>query len=271
MNFELRSNHLFDPSGWSKKVLLIWGFYSLIGFILFFFLLLPNLSSYRRSRRHLTLLRAELSRYKKKANQLSTIDDQQLELKVNKSMTILPLYHSAPLIISILSELGSESNLKLGNINFSPGHIASSSLSLSSRPVKKMGKKKKVTKLPRRLGVKELKLDVKVRGELKDVVHFLSTLEKIKPLVIIDKLSFSFASFPDFSSAEVEGNITLSFYAANLPSFLPSIDDPLFTPSVKEEERFQHLIQEYRGFSYAVANSPSSTGEKSGRDNPFVF
>ncbi len=268
MNFNLKDNQLFDPSNLSKKVLLLWGVYGVIGFALLFLLFLPNLRNYRRDRKRLSIIQSELKKYKKKANQLSTIDDQQLDLKVNKSIDILPLYHSAPLIISILSELGKENNLLLGDLNFSPGRIASNSLNLAPHQAKKVNKKK-VAKLPQRLGVKELKLDVRVSGELRNVIHFLSTLEKIKPLVVIDKLSFNFTS-SNPSSTTVEGVVTLSFYAVNPPSFLPSLDDPLFTPKVKEEERFHTLLQEYRGFSYTIATS-SSSGGNSGRDNPFAF
>ncbi len=269
MNLDFNPKKIFRKEVITKKVLVIWGIYGVVSFALFSLLLVPNLRSYFKRRKQLKLLKNELSKYQRKARQLSTIDDQQLNLKIDKSLTVLPLYHSAPLIISILSKVGTENNITLGDINFSPGSIASNSLNLVSASPKVKPKGKRV--LAKKMGLKELKLELKVKGSLDDLRHFLATLEKIRPLVVIDKVSLDLGSHSGSQSGEVNGSLHLSFFATKPPTTLPSLEDPLYTPTVNDEEKFQNLLQEYRGFTYVVSNTSSPQQQTTSRGNPFAY
>ncbi len=267
-----KENTLNQLSFLSKKVIIIWLIYSLICFSLIAVIIWPSLSHFWRLRKQEKILTAEMSRYRLKYNQLSNIDSQQLDVKIKRSLELLPVYHDAPLIIGILSNLSQEYRLDLGNVTFAPGKVASNSFKAVT-PASSKQKKRKISKAPKKLAVNELKLNFSFKGKLADVRHFLEKLEQIKPLLNIKKISMNFPiSEPINVDTSIAGNVSLSFFSVNLPNILPSLASPLTNIEANDEEKYQKLIRDYQSFSYITNNPPAQTEVNSvSGNNPFNY
>ncbi len=260
-----------------KKVIGVWVVSGLVLVGLVAGVIVPSLSSYWKLRKSERLLKNKVKTYQTKLNQLSNINESKLQEKVNKGLEVLPLYHNAPLIIGMLSRLSTEHNVRLSSIVFSPGEVASDSVSLQSKKVVEKNKRR----LPKKLTVDKLSIKFQISGDFGDVREFLLSLEKVKPLIRLKKASFLLGGGDEkrlaSESAErlrgqrqVVVQADIEFYAAKLPQSMPGVEDAVYVVPVEVEEKYEELVRSYRGFSQVQMNQerPQLNQE---RTTPFYY
>jgi len=239
-------------------------------------ILIPSIRAYLANRGKIKALNAKLSRYQKKYNQLASIDPVSLDNKIKTGTKILPLYHNAPLLLAVLSGLSQEHQVKLSSLNFTPGEVASESVNLVVKPTKTT----KNTKLPTTLPLRSMKLKFQVTGQLAHIRQFLISLEKIKPITRISKVSLNLETKPDqiqaSPSAELAGAsplvssyVEVEFFAVSLPKKMPGIEDPLYIVPQNLEDAYTKIVQDYRSFTSQPAVSAPTRRLK--RLSPFNY
>ncbi|NOY14774.1 MAG: hypothetical protein GXP43_00995 [bacterium] len=263
-----------------KKVWLVWGVCLAVIMVLIGGVLAPNIRGYWKLRSKEKILKAQLQKYKKKYNQLTNIKEDKLQEKLNKGLEILPLYHNAPLIIGMLSELGMEKQVRLSSIVFSPGEVASNSVVLKDREKEAKKPAVKTARLPEKLAVGELEIRFRVSGALKNVRSFLVSLGQVKPLVRINKINLTLGSEdnqeminPVAGGQErvVTADVEIEFFAARLPKKMPGIDDKVYIAPAELEEKYERWLREYRSFSSVGPLDSAAPARSNKRQTPFSY
>ena len=266
----------------TRRVMLMWGVSGVAVAVLIGGVAWPSLKQWWQMRGQEKALQARLAKYKQKYNQLSNIDDQVLQQQINQGLSMLPLYHNAPLIIGLLSELGSEKGVNLSSIVFTPGEVASDSVSLVSAQKTTSRTTKKAAKLPKQLRVDKLAIRFKVSGGLEQVRDFILSLERVRPIIRVQRINMSFdeegnkqastSAFRVNLGRNVSAFVKIEFYAAKVPKVMPKIDDPVYVVPADMAERYQRWLKEFRNFNQVSRGVSRPSGVNGGRRKvPFFY
>lgn len=214
--------------------------------ILFSFLVIlkPRLTDLFQLRRDLGKQKEELARLSQKVAVLEGYDQNELQIRSEQVLKVLPTEKDAPFVLATVRGLTSRHNLELESLTIEVGEISTESAQT----------KTKEKALP------SLDLQLSVAGSLNDFYDFLSALESTTPIMRINQVDFS------RQGTTVEDQIQLSSYYLMVPKTIGKTDRQIIPLTSKEETIYQELSQ-YKS---------APTGETlplvgSGKENPFAF
>ncbi len=268
----------------NKKLMTVWLVAGSMIVVLIVAVIIPSWRSYFKLKSEAKVLTSQLNFYKKKYNQLSNLDAVQLKSKIQDGLEVLPTYHNAPLLVGILSSLSQEYQVTLGSLIFTPGQVGSDSAEMVA-DIKSASVKKK-TKGAQKLSLNPLTLKLQVSGPMVNIRAFLMSLNKIKPLTKVERITLYFKAVPknnqpavqlyednnlsDKVKSQVVANVSVDFLAGNLPKTMPSVDSQVFFVPQEIEDKYQEIIKNYRSFvSPADDNRPPTIDDQ--RSNPFIY
>lgn len=206
-------------------------------------ILKPKLNDLLKTRTNLAKQKKELAQLTQKVTVLEGYDQDELKIRVNKILKVLPKEKDAPLILVTMRSLANDYSLEINNLSIDVGELATE----STKP-----KTKKET-LP------SLSIQLNVFGTLNDLYDFLEAVESTTPLMRIDHVSI------DREGTTIESTIDLFTYHLVAPQDIGKVSRQITSLSSEEEEVYQKLSR-YRPI---VGVRLPYVG--SGKENPFEF
>ena len=212
------------------------------------FLVKPKVNEILGARKTIKNEREKLALLTQKAALLESLNQVELNQRVNRTLSVLPVEKDVTLVLSSLKAVALETDLTLFSIGVNPGEISSP----SAQKTKKTTKPKTV--LP------SYTFSLQAEGKTEAVKAFIQKIEKISPLLELESLSLS------LEDDSVEASIEINAFYLDLPEVIGPYDKPL--PLLTKDE--EGILQKITGFN-PVLTEGLLPFVPSGKENPFAF
>lgn len=204
----------------------------------------PKITELMEIRGNLAKQKQELAQLIQKAAILEGYDQNELQVRANKTLKVLPAEKNGPLVLATVRTLVNEQDLDLEGLSVNIGEV-------STGAAKPKSSKEKVPSL-------EIKLSIS--GNLDDFYKFLEGIQTTAPIMKIKQLSFS------REGNSVSGSLLLASYYLNLPVDIGKTSSKIVPITSQEAEIYQQLS----GYQLAISgNALPPIG--SGKEDPFVY
>jgi len=215
-----------------KKLVLLF----LAGLLLSFFVFGPVISKLRLRLASNKTLTAEQLKLSTKLEFLEGIDKTLIGKRVKKMEMVFPSKKPVVALMGSLSQLSVDHNLTFGGITLRPGVLGDESEKSSKSKSKK--KRTPTTEL------RDLKFGFQVSGDFNNVALFMKDLERVAPLMKIDKLGLSIKTNPFFEdgSLSVVADIEVLAYFQAPPETLGSVNKAVELLDKKDESLLNKLF-----------------------------
>ncbi|MEA3355282.1 MAG: hypothetical protein U9Q63_02225 [Patescibacteria group bacterium] len=182
---------------------------------------------------------AEKAKLKIKLEFLEGIDKVLINKRVLKMETVFPSKKPVVPLMGSLSRLAMDYNLSFGGITLRPGVLGEEDEKSPS-------------------GLKDMKFGFKVGGNFDNLALFMKNLEKMAPLMKIDKLSLSIKSNPFFeeTSLNVVADIEVLAYYQAPPKTLGSVSKEVNLLDKKDEFLLNRLFS-FKTFEAVLPVAPT--------------
>ena len=206
----------------NKQIMIMSGIALVLGIIVFG----PTLSNLQRTLRVNKQQKTELNNLEKKLQVLEGIDKNLITDRVKKMEAVFPSDKPIVQLLSGLAQLAAKHNLSFGGLSLSPGSLTDEN------------KEKTDSDLA------DLTFGFEVRGEFNNVLKFLRELEKVAPLMKIDKVGLTIKTNPLLGddNAIIAAEIDVSAFYQPPPKSLGSISQPVQLLSKTEEAILSRLF-----------------------------
>lgn len=218
----------------NKQLIMMLGAAIFLGIIVFG----PTLSNLQKVIRINKQQKTELSSLEKKLQILEGIDNNLITDRVKKMEAVFPSDKPIVQLLSSLAQLAAKHNLSFGGVSLSPGSLTD---------------EKKEDSLA------DLTFGFEVGGELNSILKFLQELERVAPLMKIDKVGLTIKTLPIIAA-----KINVSAFYQPAPKSLGTISQPVKLLSRSEEAILSQLFN----FTQFQAVLPSV---QTGKTNLFDF
>ncbi|MBU1499871.1 type 4a pilus biogenesis protein PilO [Patescibacteria group bacterium] len=218
----------------NKQLIMMLGAAIFLGIIVFG----PALSNLQKVIRINKQQKTELSSLEKKLQILEGIDNNLITDRVKKMEAVFPSDKPIVQLLSSLAQLAAKHNLSFGGVSLSPGSLTD---------------EKKEDSLA------DLTFGFEVGGELNSILKFLQELERVAPLMKIDKVGLTIKTLPIIAA-----KINVSAFYQPAPKSLGTISQPVKLLSRSEEAILSQLFN----FTQFQAVLPSV---QTGKTNLFDF
>ncbi len=234
----------------NRRYLLLTGVSVLIGLLLVFNGIIPQVNSLFELRRQINVDREKTSILRQKTIDLENIEAQEAYGSLELVDKVLPSKKPLLELLTSLDVVASQNNVIFVDLSLSPGKISSESAQFLG-VAKSNSKKKKALPKKNLDGYDSLVVEAEIFGLFSNVQKFFQDIERVAPLITITSLSLDIKSSDIIRPTdEVQAEIVLSTYfftqsvTANLSSPLPNIGS-------KE----QAIITEIKGYSFPTFNA----------------
>ena len=221
----------------NKQLIMMLGAAIFLGIIVFG----PTLSNLQKVIRINKQQKTELSSLEKKLQILEGIDNNLIIDRVKKMEAVFPSDKPIVQLLSSLAQLAAKHSLSFGGVSLSPGSLT------------KTEEKKAETDLS------DLTFGFEVGGELNSILKFLQELERVAPLMKIDKVGLTIRTL-----SMIAAKINVSAFYQPAPKSLGKISQPVKLLSRSEEAILSQLFN----FTQFQAVLPSV---QTGKTNLFDF
>lgn len=221
----------------NKQLIMMLGAAIFLGIIVFG----PALSNLQKVIRINKQQKTELSSLEKKLQILEGIDNNLIIDRVKKMEAVFPSDKPIVQLLSSLAQLAAKHSLSFGGVSLSPGSLT------------KTEEKKAETDLS------DLTFGFEVGGELNSILKFLQELERVAPLMKIDKVGLTIKTL-----SMIAAKINVSAFYQPAPKSLGTISQPVKLLSRSEEAILSQLFN----FTQFQAVLPSV---QTGKTNLFDF
>lgn len=221
----------------NKQLIMMLGAAIFLGIIVFG----PTLSNLQKVIRINKQQKTELSSLEKKLQILEGIDNNLIIDRVKKMEAVFPSDKPIVQLLSSLAQLAAKHSLSFGGVSLSPGSLT------------KTEEKKAETDLS------DLTFGFEVGGELNSILKFLQELERVAPLMKIDKVGLTIKTL-----SMIAAKINVSAFYQPAPKSLGTISQPVKLLSRSEEAILSQLFN----FTQFQAVLPSV---QTGKTNLFDF
>ena len=218
----------------NKQLIMMLGAAIFLGIIVFG----PALSNLQKVIRINKQQKTELSSLEKKLQILEGIDNNLITDRVKKMEAVFPSDKPIVELLSSLAQLAAKHNLSFGGVSLSPGSLTD---------------EKKEDSLA------DLTFGFEVGGELNSILKFLQELERVAPLMKIDKVGLTIKTL-----SMIAAKINVSAFYQPAPKSLGTISQPVKLLSRSEEAILSQLFN----FTQFQAVLPSV---QTGKTNLFDF
>ncbi|MBU1322434.1 hypothetical protein KKE75_00040 [Patescibacteria group bacterium] len=218
----------------NKQLIMMLGAAIFLGIIVFG----PALSNLQKVIRINKQQKTELSSLEKKLQILEGIDNNLIIDRVKKMEAVFPSDKPIVQLLSSLAQLAAKHSLSFGGVSLSPGSLTD---------------EKKEDSLA------DLTFGFEVGGELNSILKFLQELERVAPLMKIDKVGLTIRTL-----SMIAAKINVSAFYQPAPKSLGTISQPVKLLSRSEEAILSQLFN----FTQFQAVLPSV---QTGKTNLFDF
>lgn len=218
----------------NKQLIMMLGAAIFLGIIVFG----PALANLQKVIRVNKQQKTELSSLEKKLQILEGIDKAMVTERVTKMEAVFPSDKPIVELLSSLAQLAAKHNLSFGGVSLSPGSLTD---------------EKKEDSLA------DLTFGFEVGGELNSILKFLQELERVAPLMKIDKVGLTIRTL-----SMIAAKINVSAFYQPAPKSLGKISQPVKLLSRSEEAILSQLFN----FTQFQAVLPSV---QTGKTNLFDF
>lgn len=218
----------------NKQLIMMLGAAIFLGIIVFG----PTLSNLQKVIRINKQQKTELSSLEKKLQILEGIDNNLIIDRVKKMEAVFPSDKPIVQLLSSLAQLAAKHSLSFGGVSLSPGSLTD---------------EKKEDSLA------DLTFGFEVGGELNSILKFLQELERVAPLMKIDKVGLTIRTL-----SMIAAKINVSAFYQPAPKSLGKISQPVKLLSRSEEAILSQLFN----FTQFQAVLPSV---QTGKTNLFDF
>jgi len=203
----------------NKKLAMMIGATLVLGIIVFG----PTLSNLQKRIRVSKQQGIELNNLEKKLQILEGIDKNLTTDRVKKMEAVFPSDKPIIQLLSSLTQLAAKHDLTFGGVSLSPGSLTD---------------EKKEDSLA------DLTFGFEVSGELKSILKFLQELERVAPLMKIDKVGLTITTKPlsGDNNTMIAAKINVSAFYQPAPKSLGSIGQPVKLLSRSEEAILSQLF-----------------------------
>ncbi len=203
----------------NKKLTMMIGVTLVLGIIVFG----PTLSNLQKRIRVSKQQGIELNNLEKKLQILEGIDKNLTTDRVKKMEAVFPSDKPIIQLLSSLTQLAAKHDLSFGGVSLSPGSLTD---------------EKKEDSLA------DLTFGFEVSGELKSILKFLQELERVAPLMKIDKVGLTITTKPlsGDNNTMIAAKINVSAFYQPAPKSLGSISQPVKLLSRSEEAILSQLF-----------------------------
>lgn len=210
------------------------------------FVLTPFFTQLLSLRDKVIALQADVDILEQKISILDSIDDSVLREHLLSLDAAVPTHKSLPTLLGTIDGLNLRSGLSLENVAIeSPGKLSTSSALLSS------------------VTGREIHFSFAVRGTIEQIRSFLELTTKIKRVLRIDSLAFS---FPDSSVGNIQ--LSMSTFYEPLESFSDVVEKPI-KPFTDEEARVLVAVAAMPWYAEQLESLPPE--EYPTRNDPFYL
>lgn len=196
----------------NKQLIMMLGAAIFLGIIVFG----PTLSNLQKVIRINKQQKTELSSLEKKLQILEGIDNNLIIDRVKKMEAVFPSDKPIVQLLSSLAQLAAKHNLSFGGVSLSPGSLTD---------------EKKEDSLA------DLTFGFEVGGELNSILKFLQELERVAPLMKIDKVGLTIKTL-----SMIAAKINVSAFYQPAPKSLGKISQPVKLLSRSEEAILSQLF-----------------------------
>lgn len=203
----------------NKQLIMMSGIALVLGIIVFG----PTLSNLQKVIRVNKQQKTELSSLEKKFQILEGIDKNLITDRVKKMEVVFPSDKPIVQLLSSLTQLAAKHDLGFGGVSLSPGSLTN---------------EKKEDSLA------DLTFGFEVSGELKSILKFLQELERVAPLMKIDKVGLTIKTKPLLgdNNVMIAAEIDVSAFYQPAPKSLGTISQPVKLLSRSEEAILSQLF-----------------------------
>ena len=185
-----------------------------------------------------------LSRLTNKVDDLESLDQAELQEKVELTTKAVPLEKNVPKILIMMKNMSADHNVEIKQISVSPGELASESAK------------------PKNEAYLSLNFEISTSADLESLKDYLAELQQVLPVMTIKEI--------DFKGGLVESVLTIGFpldtpFLAP-PEELQSMEKPLTRISEEEQDIYEKLT-EFKQDYFLEKIEPVQTGKK----NPFIY
>ena len=177
----------------------------------------PTLSNLQKRIRFNKQQGIELNNLETKLQILEGIDKNLITDRVKKMEAVFPSDKPIVELLSSLAQLAAKHSLSFGGVSLSPGFLTD----------EEKGK----------TNLSDLTFGFEVDGELKNVLKFLQELERVAPLMKIDKVGLTIKTLP-----MIAAKINVSAFYQPAPKSLGKISQPVKLLSRSEEAILSQLF-----------------------------
>lgn len=241
----------------NRKYLFVTIGFSLLGVIILLTSIFPQVSKIVEIQNDID---SQSQKLKQLQIKLSSLQDAQTLQLVENAQSIdhaLPSYKPLLELMSGINYVARQSNISIEDIQLTPGIISEEEQN-SDQVIKKTTQDLG--------GYKSLSVDLKISGNMSEINSFLSQLERISPLINVNKIALSEEKklVDDFLNSDFEAELEIMTYY-----FTKTVKSAVNTPLPSVGQKEQELIDEIR--SYFVADPNTKLNIEGGSTNLFGF
>ncbi len=218
---------------------------------LFFQFLQPKMEAISNAGRELENGSKQLALLTKKANDLSSLDKNDLKERFQVLSSAVPAEKDVPGFMLGIQRIANEASVSVGLIEVNPGSISTESAA--------------GTKELKKIETRPLFARVTIKGTVDDLISFISKTVKSRRLLKLEGINLS-AIGAQKANEQISLILAISIYYQPLPPTLGIISLPLEKLSEDEEKTYRQ-IKAYEYYSYLeqpqVNNTSSSSPESS--------
>lgn len=206
----------------NKQLIMMLGITLVLGITIFG----PTLSNLQKVIRVNKQQKTELNNLEKKLQILEGIDKNLISDRVRKMEAVFPSDKPIVQLFSSLTQLAAKHDLSFGGVSLSPGLLEpAATMAINA-------------------DLSDITFGFEVSGELKSILKFLKELERMAPLMKIDKVGLTIKTKPlsgDINTM-VAANIDVSAFYQPAPKSLGKISQPVELLSRSEEAVLSQLF-----------------------------
>jgi Tfp pilus assembly protein PilO len=184
-------------------------------------------------------LNVEFSKLAAKIETLEGIDEDLTTQRVNKMEEVFPSTKPVVKLLSALNQLSSNNNLSFGGVTLRPGSLSEKNTAKESP-------------------LADLQFSFEVSGSFDSISIFLTSLEKVAPLMKIDNVGLAIKSKPlvEREATLVTANISVSAYYQAPPASLGGVSAAVKLLSREDEVLLSRLFS-FESFGTVIPTAPT--------------
>lgn len=217
----------------------------------------PNWQKIIKIQKQVENKQKELVRLVEKQNALGSLDEMELEGKVQRTIQVLPVQQDFAGYLASIRHLASSHNLIVRSYSLSPGLIKESGLVEEAERGKVPNKEKgaKVGKGPQVFEIQAL-----ISGNAEDMTRFFRQLEKSAPIKSVPEATLSVDSSA-VGLLRVTAKLTFRAYYQPLPNVLPPIVSKLPVLSDQQNQLLTDLFKYEMAPRLGLSDSQARIGK----------